>query len=196
MQEIKIESVKYLSCCRTLESEAFTFYKFLTSKIKHTGLRALTVAIAHDCLKHSLVIHELIKTIPAINANDMNQDFKKVYNELHTCTHQINKIEAINDEALPDFIKSIANLEDYFYQIYSTFIESELHEQFAFNASSFSAITSENLALIIENLEEDNQRHRDMLIQSLYYLNKKETPDKEITHPVVRYQNPDSWRPM
>ena len=199
MKTTQIESVKYLSCCRILESEAYFLYAKLTTKLDRPEISSITLAIAYDGLKHSKVIQELFKPITDINKNlsqylnQCNKDFREVWKEINKFSGDLSKIDTINDEALPDLLKGLANLEDCLYEIYTFFLDSRMLKQFADVLSGFSLVTPENLAFIIECLREDNHKHREMLIESSCFFNKSQLKNKEYPAPIVKYQNPDGW---
>jgi hypothetical protein len=53
-------------------------------------------------------------------------------------------------------------------------------------------MTRENLLFIMLALKEDNIKHRNMLIESLFFFNKNKLKNKDLT-PMVKFKNPDAW---
>jgi len=189
------EAVKYLSCCRILESEAYSLYNIASKKIDRSEISSITLAIAHDCLKHSKVIQELFKPITGITTdfNQCNKDLKKVLKEIQKFSGELTTIDTISENMLPEFFKGLAELEDFLYEIYSFFLDSPMIKEFADGLSVFYMVAPENLTFIVKCLREDNQKHREMLIESLYFFNKSQMKKNENPAPFVKYQNPDRW---
>lgn len=196
MKTIKIEeTVKYLSCCRILENETYSLYSIAAKKIDRPEISSITSAIAHDCLKHSKVIQELLKPITGISTdiNQCNKDFRKVMKETQKLSGELSLLDTISEDMLPEFLKGLVALEDYLYEIYNFFVDSPMLKEFADGLSVYYRVTPENLTFIIECLKEDNQKHREMLIETLYFFNKSQMKNQENPPPFVKYQNPDRW---
>lgn len=186
---------KYLTQCLILENQAAQLYTLTTNKIHQQSLRTASLTIAYDCLKHAQTI-KLLLNFPQTNNTELDQkntEFKKILNEIKNTTNKLQTINTINEDEIPNYIKSLADLEDFFYTIYNNFLETELHQQYNYNTDP-RQVTAENLAYIIESFKDDNQRHREILIQSLYFFNKTQTKNIQVdTTPMVRYQNPEAW---
>jgi rubrerythrin len=189
------ETVKYLSSCSILENEAYLLYNIIVRKLEHPAISSITLALAHDCLKHSKVIQELYKPLTTVNTdlNRCKEDFRKIQKEIQKFSSEISTLNTISNDILPDLLKELANLEDCLYEIYSFFINSSMLKQLADGLSIFSIVTPENLAFIVETFREDNKRHREMLIESIYFYNKNQVINEENPAPFVKYQNPDRW---
>jgi len=192
--EVK-KSTRYLTCCKMLEGEVFRLYNNVIRKMNRPELSIIVVALAQDSLKHSKIIQELFKPITKtdLELEQCHGDIVKVCQEINNCLDALSSVEFISDDMLPDFLKDLANLEDCVYEIYSFFLESEMLENFVRGASYLMPITTENLTFIINLMMEDNLRHRDMLIEDVYFFKKNKLKNTEAKAPVVKYQNPDSW---
>lgn len=185
--------VEYLSYCIVLEEQMFSLYNIVAKKMCSPELSNIIVALAYDSLKHSKTMEELLKPAAkvSVDLNECEGTLVKAWNEIRNCLSGLSEIEFIRHEILPDFLKSLTNIEDTMSEIYSNFIKSKLVDNFAF--SNLVPATKENVTFIMNFMIEDNIKHRAMLIEAVYFFNKNKCKDEINTAPVVRYRNPDSW---
>lgn len=188
------ESTKYLYGCVTLEQEVNLLYVMATKKLPYSQLRAITTALSFDSQKHAAVIKELLK--PAlnvdINPDELSKEFKKSSVEIGKLLNALTEEDDIDDEQISDLLKTLTNIEDLLHDLYAKFIESKLAEDYSNSLPEESGLTCENLKYILHVLKLDNLKHREMLIESLYFQSKNAQKNKDTT-PLVRYQNPDAW---
>ncbi len=186
--------VEYLSYCVVLEEQMFSLYNNLVNKMRSPELSNIVVGLAYDCLKHAKIIEELLKPIPkiAVDLNECEGMQIKAWNEIRNCLSGLSEVNYIRQDILPDFLKSLTNVEDTMADIYASFLKSKLADDFTCVVSCVIPATKENLTFIMNSMIEDNLKHRAMLIEAVYFFNKNRCKN-EANAPVVRYQNPDSW---
>lgn len=190
----KSASVKYLLNCYNLENEAFSLYSYITKRLLRPEIKCMLLTLSQDCTKHTKIIEELLK--PLLLSNFEETKYEKNFNEISTEIRDFNanilKIPVIDDEMTPQLLNNLIKIEDCLFEFYSNFVDSKLLRLFADQISTFIETVPENLSYIIESLREDNQKHRNMLIETLYIFNKDKSKNKDTT-PLVRFKNPDAW---
>jgi rubrerythrin len=187
--------VEYLSYCIVLEEQMFSLYNIVAKKMRSPELNNIIIALAYDSLKHLKTIEEQLKPVVKVpvDLNECEGTLVKAWTEIRNCLSGLSEIEFIRNEILPDFLKSLTNIEDTMSEIYSNFIKSKLVDNFAFAVSNLIPATKENVTFIMNFMIEDNLKHRAMLIEAVYFFNKNKCKDEINTAPVVRYRNPDAW---
>ena len=186
-------ATKHLYGCLTLAEEINLLYFTATKKLPFP-LSIITTIIAYDNHKHAAVIKELLKPVlqTHLSLNELSMEFKKSICEISNLLNDINNKESIEHEDISNFLKSLTNIEDCHLNFYCDFIESKLIEDYTNAIPEASSLTIQNLKYILQTLKQDNLKHRDMLIESLYFHHKNEEKNKDYT-PIVRFQNPNAW---
>ncbi len=194
MSEKIQEAKKYLYGCLALEKEVNILYATATKKLPCPQLSTITTVLAFDNQKHAAVIKELFKPLLYVyfSPDELPKEFKKSVGEINKLLNDLAIRDSIENDEISEVLKAFTKIEDVLHDFYAYFIESELIEDYYSALSEVSGLTSENLKYILQALKQDNSRHRDMLIESLYFYHKSEQKDK-VTAPMVRYQNPDAW---
>jgi len=194
MPNDQTNSVKYLLNCHNLEGEVYLLYSTASKKLNRPELSCILRAIAQDSQKHAKIIEELFRPLVFINFESGKYDktFTKLSAEIRKSTNNIDPIKTINDDEIPDLLKDLTKVEDTLLDFYCYFIDSEMLRAFANKLSTSTDMTRENLLFILQSMKEDNIKHRNMLIESLYFFNKSKLKNKDLT-PMVKFQNPDAW---
>lgn len=190
MGEKIVEAVKYLYGCITVETEANLLYTEAQDRLPCPALSTIAIALAEDNQKHAKMIKELWLPLREIcfDPSDLADDFKKMAKEIHELKEDISLL--VEKEEMEDFIKTLADLEECLHDLYANFLESTLFRTFAQVLYEASSITGDNLSYIFGTMKDDNLKHRNMLIESLYQYQK--ATQKNIK-PLIKYQNPDAW---
>jgi hypothetical protein len=193
MPSKQTNSVKYLINCRNLEYATYSLYSTAVKKVNRTEISVILRAIGQDCFKHTKVIEELFKplSLTSYESGKDDKNFNKISAEIRNYTTKLSLIDTVNDDELPDFLNDLSEIEDFMSDFYSYFINSQMLKQLANQLSTSTQITSENLLFILQSMKDDNQKHRKMLSESLYFFNKNKI--NRNTAPIVRFQNPDAW---
>jgi rubrerythrin len=194
MPNDQINSVKYLMNCHNLESEVYLLYSTASKKLSRPELSCVLRALAQDSLKHAKVIEELFRPLVFISFENGKYDknFNKLSSEIRKSTEYLNSTETIEDNEIPDLLKDLTKVEDTLLDYYCYFIDSEMLKVFANKLSTSTDMTRENLLFIMQAMKEDNIKHRNMLIESLFFFNKNKLKNKDLT-PMVKFKNPDAW---
>ena len=192
--EVK-KSARYLSGCQILEEEGYLLYSNVIKKMNHPELNSIIIALEQDNLKHSKIIHQLLMptSITVLELKKCDGDIVKVWKKMHDCLGGLSVVEYISDDRIPDFLKSLASLENCIYEVYSFFVKSEMLKNFVKGISHFVPITMENLTYIINLMMEDNLKHRQMLLEDVYFFEENKLKNTQNRAPFVKYQNPDAW---
>lgn len=193
MGEKIIEATKYLYGCLTLEKEANLLYITVTKKLTSPQLSIVTTALAIDNQKHAAIIQQLLNPVHTyLGPEELPKQFKKNLGEISKLLNTLTIEDTIEDEEINELLKTLTNLEDCLHDSYDNFIESKLSNDYAKVLSGVSDITSENLEYTLKLLKQDELKHREMLIESLYFHSKYLQRNQDTT-PIVKYQNPNAW---
>jgi|WetSurMetagenome_2_1015567.scaffolds.fasta_scaffold93568_1 hypothetical protein len=189
-----LKVTKYLHGCQTIEKEVSLLYTTATKKLPSPQLSTITTAIAFDKQKHAAVIEELLKPLSyiALSPNELSAEFKSGVEETRKLRNAIAVHNDLNPEEIEKFLKNLTNLEDSLSDLYGNLIDSKLLEDYSKDVADEPVLSSENLKYILQAFKQDNLKHRDMLIESLYFYKKNLQKNIDNT-PKVRYNNPDSW---
>jgi len=193
MGEKILDATKYLYGCLNLEKELNLLYTMATKKLP-SPQSTITTAIVFDNQKHVAVIKELLKPLSNIyfSPDELSKEFKKSVGEISKLLNVLTMQDKIENEEISELLKALTNIEDILHDFYAHFIESKLIENYYNALPEASGLTGENLKYILQTLKQDNLKHREMLIESLYFYRKSEQKNIDTT-PIVRYQNPDAW---
>jgi hypothetical protein len=185
---------KYLYGCFTIEKEISLLYSTATKKLPSPQLSSITTAIAFDKQKHAVVIQELLKPLSYISLSpeELSVEFKSGVDEIRELRNALVLDKDLDCEGIEKLLKNLTNLEDSLSDLYGNLIESKLLEEYSEGTTDEHVLTGENLKYILQAFKQDNLKHRDMLIESLYFYKKNLQKNIDNT-PKVRYNNPDSW---
>lgn len=188
------EFAKYLYGCLTIEKEVNLLYASATKKLHSQQLQIIITALAYDNQKHAAVLQKLREPLFYIHlsSDELSKEFKKIICELSQLRYTIDVKGNLDKEDTITLLKSLTEVEDCLGNLYGNLIESKLADDYSNTFLNDSRLTSENLKYILQTLNQDNLKHRDMLIESLYFFNRNLQKTKDTT-PIVRYQNPDAW---
>lgn len=188
------EFAKYLYGCLTIEKEVNLLYASSTKKLPSQQLQIIITALAYDNQKHAAVLQKLREPLFYIHlsSDELSKEFKKIICELSQLRYTIDMKGNLDKEDTITLLKSLTEVEDCLGNLYGNLIESKLADDYSDTFLNDSSLTSENLKYILQTLNQDNLKHRDMLIESLYFFNRNLQKTKDTT-PIVRYQNPDAW---
>lgn len=192
MGEKIVDAVKYLYGCIAVETESNLLHIEAIEKLPCPELSTIAIALAEDNQKHIKMIKEVCRPLHEIcfDPSEPVNDFRKIIKEVHKVKEEISYPEPLEKEKMGDFIKSLADLEDCLYNLYTNFIQSTLFGTIAKVLYESSSITENNLSFIFGIVKEDCLKHRNILVESLYHYHK--ATQKNIK-PSIRYQNPDAW---
>jgi hypothetical protein len=191
----KIREVnKYLYGCFAVEKEANLLYVTATRKLPSQQLSAITTALAYNHQKNAAVIQELLKPIVRLHLNSykLSKEFKEGIGEISKLRNALDMRDNLEGEEINELLKNLTNVEDYLNDLYTELLESRLIENYSYTFSEVSASTRESIEYILQALKQDNLKHRDMLVESIFF-NRKIQQRNEDTTPIVRYKNPDAW---
>jgi hypothetical protein len=188
------EFAKYLYGCLAIEKEVNLLYASSTKKLHSQQLQIIITALAYDNQKHAAVLQKLREPLFYIHlsSDELSKEFKKIICELSQLRYTIDMKGNLDKEDTITLLKSLAEVEDCLGNLYGNLIESKLADDYSNTVLNDSGLTSENLKYILQTLNQDNLKHRDMLIESLYFFNRNLQKTKDTT-PIVRYQNPNAW---
>jgi rubrerythrin len=186
---------KFLRYCSILEEETFQLYVNLARKTEYADNEAILIGLAYDCFKHSRIVRELSKylTNPSLQVKDPRQELGLLWEQTHEFSTEIYRKTQIDTDEFSNLLKSLANLEDLISQAYTALTETKTLQFLTSEISKLSIVNYETLKGTFENIVRDKEKHRDTLIEIMYYLAAKEIEQTKDNPPQVKYQNPDRW---
>jgi rubrerythrin len=186
-----------LFCSSLLEKKTYEMYYELSKKIENSVVRTLLVSIAQDSLKHSSLFEEISKDF--INVPPREKECKRQLGEIWSNIYSVTKLlkdkKTLSSEDLLVLIKKLSYVEYYMGEEYSILEKVKTLKYMSKEISDFYNVDFEDAfslhKKVIDSIINDEQKHRDILIDIVKLLTKELAPS--ITHPTIKYQTPDAW---
>ena len=113
--------------------------------------------------------------------------------EIITLENRINKINNLEYLVSVEILKESLNLEALLIKIYTNYLESNSAKFIVDELSKTGTVNLASFKKIFEYLIEEKGRNKELIIESMYVLEAKETEIRRQITPLIKYQNPDSW---
>jgi|SRR3972149_2697063 len=195
MDNDKIEEcAKYLRCCSNIETEAFGLYDRLSQKMNNPE-SSFVLGIAYDSLKCSKIIQGLLRAFdqPDIEIKNCEKNLSALWTEISEFSKSLSKINNIDNESFCEILKELVNLEDLLIEDYVHFLKSLAPKIIADELSKLVPTDLNNFKKVFENMIDEKQKHREILIEIVYYFEAKAINRGKLATPMVKYKNPDAW---
>ena len=179
---------KFLFCLGILEGKAFQLYGRISEKVESPHAKFSLLYIAYDCLKNSVILGELSKSLarPEVKDKDYGKILGDVWKIVENLSREILKLESIDK-------KKFLSLSNKLIAIY-TITLAEL-KTLAFMRKEISAaynVGVENLKDILELVIEDEETDTQVLMSMKDSYAGKDRGAVG-TLPEVKYVNPEAW---
>ncbi|HEX7482188.1 MAG TPA: hypothetical protein VF350_01805 [Candidatus Bathyarchaeia archaeon] len=120
--------------------------------------------------------------------NSWSSDYQTKHPEQGKCNRQNNKYYRFRGLCRPEATITCANVDFGNVSQDSTspkIIIDELSETVVVNLNNFKKV--------IEGFVEEKGKHRQNIVEIMYFLEDKETEVHRQITPIIKYQNPDAW---
>jgi len=177
----------------------FQLYHQMAARTEYPEVKSLLVGLAYESLKHSKMVRELTKNLITLDTEtkDSHKELGQVWKQAHAFTEQISLKERIGSEDLRILLKDLADLDDSIFEKYNIFLQPKVLHFVAAEISKQSPVDLETLKSVFENISNEKENHREILIAVIYYFATRELEKEKDYTPTVKYQNPDGWsRPL
>jgi hypothetical protein len=188
------EYAKYLRCCSNLELESFGLYRLLSSKMNNPE-SSFVLSIAYDSLKNSKIVQSLLEALDQSKAENKNcgKNLSKLFEEIQEFSKYLSKIRNIENDRLCEILKELVNLEELLGLVYTNFQQSTGPQLITDELSKSATTDLNNFKKIFDSFVENKTKHRETLVEIIYYFETRETTKTKYLTPTVKYQNPDAW---
>ena len=189
------EAIKFLRCAPVLEEEMHHLYHKMAIKTEFPEVKSLLIGLAYESLKHSKMVKELTKSLPALDSEgkDARKELGRIYRHAHVFAEQISLKNRIGTEDLRMLLKDLADLDDLIFEKYSIFLQPKVLHFVAGEISRWYPADLETLKSVFENISNEKENHREILIAVIYYFATRKIEREKVRTPVVKYLNPDGW---
>ena len=184
-------------CSSLLEKKTYEMYYELSKKIENSVVRTLLVSIAQDSLKHSSLFEEISKdfiTVPP-KEKECKRQLGEIWSNIHSITKLLREKKTFSSEDLLVLIKKLSYVEYYMGEEYSILEKLKTLKYMSKEISNLYNVDFEDAfslhQKIFDSIINDEQKHRDILINIVKLLTKELAPN--ISHPTIKYQTPDAW---
>jgi hypothetical protein len=188
------ESAQYLKCFNNLEMESFQIYETLSKKINQPE-SSFVLGLAYDSLKCAKIIQGILYhlDLSEVESGECKREIAELAGEIATFTKVISKINNLNPLLTCEILGELINMEDLLNEAYTDYIQSSTTKFVADEFSKLIPQSSNNFKKVFDSFVEQKERHREILIETIYSLESKEAERLRHITPVVKYQNPDAW---
>ena len=194
MNEKLRESVQYLKHCSLIENQAFKLYETLSKKINQPESNFI-LAIAYDSLKNAKIIQGILECFdpPELENKNARKDLSELAEAIMMLEKRITKINNIDYLISCEILKESINLEVLLTEVYTNYLKSTSPKIIVDELSKTVIVGLTNFKKIIEYFIEEKGKHREIIVETMYQLEAKETETHRQITPLIKYQNPDTW---
>jgi hypothetical protein len=188
------ESIEYLKCCTTLENESFKLYETLSKKINQPE-SSFILGIASDSLKNARIIQRIVDCfdLPEPENKNVNRELSELISEIMILEKKISKINNLEYLVSCEMLKESMKLADLLGEVYTNFLKSPLIRIMVDELSKTGMINLANFKKIFEHFVEEKGKHKEIITETMYILEVKETETRRQITPIIKYQNPEQW---
>ena len=187
------ESVQTLKCLNNIEVEAFRLYDTLSKKINPPE-SSFILSLAYDSLKCSKILEGILDYIDLPENENVNckKSLVEIAGDIAKFNKRLSKTNNLNYELSCEILKELTDNEDQLSQVYTNFMQSPALKNIADEFSKV-ALNLSNFKKIFESFIEQKQKHREILIETIYCFEAKESERLRTMAPTFKYKNPDAW---
>jgi len=187
------ESAQSLKCLNNIEIEAFRLYEALSKKINPPE-SSFILCLAYDSLKCSKIMQGILDYIDLPETENVNckKNLTEIADNFSSFTKRLSKTNNLNYELSCEILKELTDTEDQLSEVYKNFMQSPALKNIADEFSKV-ALNLSNFKKIFEIFIEQKQKHREILIETIYCFEAKESERIRTMAPTFKYKNPDAW---
>lgn len=181
----------FLTCLSGLEQKNAQLFQMLSEKTIMPSAKPLLYEIAQDNQKHAKQLQEISKKIgnPNVQTKQCKQRLSVVCENTETILRMVKQRKEVTVNELSDFLQileSSGGAAQYLLVQAETFLfmSQEITKFYGMDAKEFNQL--------LQGMVQDIEKHIDLLEQIKTEIEKQQNKNKK-THPVFKYQSPDSW---
>jgi rubrerythrin len=181
----------FLTCLSGLEQKNAQLFQMLSEKTIMPSAKPLLYEIAQDNQKHAKQLQEISKKIgnPTVQTKQCKQRLSVVCENTETILRMVKQRKQVTVNELSDFLQileSSGGAAQYLLVQAETFLfmSQEITKFYGMDANEFNQL--------LQGMVQDIEKHIDLLEQIKTEIEKQQSKNKK-THPVFKYQSPDSW---
>ncbi len=188
------ESLQYLKQYSTIENEAFKLYETLSKKFNQPE-SSFMLGVAYDNLKNVKIIQGILDCfdLPEMENKNARKDLSELVADIMMLEKKISKINNLDYLISREILKEATELEVALSKVYTNYLESNSARIIVDELSKTGTINLANFKKVIEYLIEEKGKHREIIVETMYILDSKETENRRQITPIIKYQNPDGW---
>ena len=181
----------FLTCLSGLEQKNAQLFQVLSEKTIMVSAKPLLLEIAQDNQKHAKQLQEICKKIgnPTVQTKQCKQRLSVVCENTETILRMVKQRKQVTVNELSDFLQileSSGGAAQYLLVQAETFLfmSQEITKFYGMDAKEFNQL--------LQGMVQDIEKHINLLEQIKIEIEKQQNKNKK-THPVFKYQSPDSW---
>jgi hypothetical protein len=181
----------FLTCLSGLEQKNAQLFQMLSEKTIMPSAKPLLYEIAQDNQKHAKQLQEICKKIgnPTVQTKQCKQRLSVVCENTETIRRMVKQRKQVTVNELSDFLQileSSGGAAQYLLVQAETFLfmSQEITKFYGMDAKEFNQL--------LQGMVQDIEKHIRLLEQIKTEIEKQQNKNKK-THPVFKYQSPDSW---
>jgi hypothetical protein len=188
------ESTQYLKQCMIVENEAFNLYETLSKKINQPE-NCFILGIAYDSLKNTKIIQAILDCFDPLDPENKNarKDLTELADQITLLTKKISKINNLDYLVSSEILKEAINIEVLLTEIYTNYLKSSSLKIIIDELSETIVVNLETFKKVIQGFVDEKGRHRETIVDTMYFLEARETEVHRQITPIIKYRNPDAW---
>ena len=188
------ESAQYLKHCMIIENEAFKLYETLSKKINQPE-SSFILGIAYDNLKNTKIIQAILDCLDPLEPENKNvrKDLSELTAQITALDKKISKINNLDYLVSCEILKESINLEVLLTEVYTNYIKSSSPKIIVDELSQTLVVNLNTFKKIIQDFIDEKGKHRETIVETMYFLEAKETEVHRQITPIIKYRNPDAW---
>jgi hypothetical protein len=188
------ESLEYLRCCTALENESFRLFETISKKINQPE-SSYILGIASDSLKNARIIQGILESfdLPEQDNKTAIKELSELASEIMLLEKKISKINNLEYLISCEMLKESMKLADLLSEVYTSYLKSSLVRLIVDELSKTGLISLPNFKKIFEHFIEEKGKHKEIITETMYILEVKETETRRQITPIIKYQNPEQW---
>jgi hypothetical protein len=188
------ESAQYLKQCMIVENEAFNLYETLSKKINQPE-SSFILGIAYDSLKNARIIQGILDCFDLEDADNKNgrKDLSELAAQIMELEKKIGKINNLDYLVSSEILKEAINIEVLLTEVYTNYVKSSSPKIIIDELSETIVVNLETFKKVIQGFIDEKGKHRETIVETMYFLEAKETEVHRQITPIIKYRNPDAW---
>ena len=132
-------------------------------------------------------------TYPEQDNKNTSKELSELASEITLLEKKISKINNLEYLISCEMLKESMKLAVLLSEVYTSYLKSSLIRLIVDELSKTGLISLPNFKKVFEHFIEEKGKHKEIITETMYILEVKETETRRQITPIIKYQNPEQW---